>query len=183
MHPKCVLSCSVRFVCILAWRYVWMCCAFIAFLGILYPCPRLRAFWHAVLFRCFFFFSQKVRKVHAVLFCAFCVHVGMPFCLDSLACIGQDMLPFLLECCLHMYLACISYAFLGILHACTRHANCVVAIASILQAVSKSLAAFWATTAHAKRMQHACFVLGFCVYLSCAMHTVRCFVLCLLCAF
>ena len=126
-HAKCVLSCSVSFV--LAFSVITLvghvallvgmahacalACSSYAYLGILSACPRLYTFWHAVLSR----FLQKVRKVHAVLFCAFCMHFGTPFCFDSVACIGAGHVALFLGCCLHMYLACTGFAFLGILHA------------------------------------------------------------------
>ena len=61
-----------------------------------------------ILLKCWSILGKDSCKMCAVLFRAFCVQFGMPFCLG---------------CCLHMCLACIGYAYLGILHAEPMHAK------------------------------------------------------------
>ena len=58
------------------------------------------------------FGASWAKITHAVLLCSFFVHSGMLFCSDIFL-RGQDMFPF-------VYVACIGYAFLSILYACSR---------------------------------------------------------------
>ena len=52
---------------------------------------------------------------------------------------------------LNVYVACIGSAFLGILHACTRHAKCVLVFACMLHVYCVILVVFVANTIPCKR--------------------------------
>ena len=127
---------SVRTCCLCGWEFVCMCmlhalviAAFLTNTNMQKACNMRAvvvcpfcAFWHAVLFRLF-----CKRHAKCVLHC--CVPSA-----SSFACGSARM-------CLHalvrtrcrsfwdvvcMYFACVGYACLLILHACTRHAHCVL---------------------------------------------------------
>ena len=139
--------------CLSFWNIVCMYCACIGYscLGVLHACRRhakctlvLACIFHVY---CIFLPHlvralrvQKACQMGAVLFCTFCVHFGTYLCLVVHALV-RDMLPFFEGCCMHVF-CCIGNAFLGMLHACTRHAKCVIVVACIVNVSCKTSAAF-----------------------------------------
>ena len=97
---------------------------------------------------------QNTRCLVLRLLCAF---------RNAVTCIGKDMLPFFLGRCMHVYFACIGFAFWGILHACTRlcavwhaaYTACLCLLACCIYDVLHALLMhFWACFMHARGRQN-----------------------------
>ena len=113
------------FLCLLAFCMYVCCfaCVDYASLGIRCACTRLATcvlvfacILHVYCFACILacnfvsMFVQKACKMRAVLFCAFCEHFGMQFCLDLFACIGYGMLAVFCDVCIFGHISCMHTA-------------------------------------------------------------------------